>query len=281
VVTRTVSEHGTARSHGRAGRAGRARAFRLRRREAVAAGIRRIARGQIDAAVERLEGRSDEEPGVAVHEARKGFKRLRATVRLARGELGDGAYRRENVAFRDAGRRLAGPRDSQVLLETLDGLCERFPAELDAASLERFRAGLVVEHEAAQRRLRVHPATPGDVVVDLRAARLRVGRWRLGTDGFEALAPGLERIYGGGRRALRAARATPTDEHFHEWRKRVKDLWYAAQILRPAEPRRMKKLAARAHGLSNLLGADHDLAILRERALSRRADSPRRPPSAR
>ena len=82
-------------------------------------GVRRIARDQLDMSIERLEGHTDEDLGTAVHETRKSLKRMRATVRLARDELGDEAYRRENIAFRDAARRLGGARDSQVLLETL------------------------------------------------------------------------------------------------------------------------------------------------------------------
>src|SRR5215217_6762063 len=101
------------------------RQFRLREGERVPSGIRRIARGQLEPSIERLEGRTDEQLGTAVHETRKSLKRLRATVRLARDELGDEVYRRENSAFRDAGRRLAGARDSGVLLEALDGLSER------------------------------------------------------------------------------------------------------------------------------------------------------------
>jgi hypothetical protein len=85
------------------------RRFRLREGERVPGGVRRIARGQLDASIERLAGDTDEDPGTAVHETRKSLKRLRATVRLARDELGDEAYRRENVALRDAGRRLGGP----------------------------------------------------------------------------------------------------------------------------------------------------------------------------
>src|SRR3954451_12630663 len=98
------------------------RRFRLGDGERVPEGVRRIARGQLDMSIVRLEGHSDEDRGTAVHETRKSLKRVRATVRLARDELGDEAYRRENVAFRDAGRRLGGVRDSQVLLETLDAL---------------------------------------------------------------------------------------------------------------------------------------------------------------
>ena len=61
-------------------------------------------------------------------------------------------------------------------------------------------------------------------------------------------------------------RQDPTDESLHELRKRAKDLWHAAQVLRPTSPRRMKRLARRAHALSDLLGDDHDLAELRDHA---------------
>jgi CHAD domain-containing protein len=62
---------------------------------------------------------------------------------------------------------------------------------------------------------------------------------------------------------MRAAADEPSDERLHEWRKRAKDFWHSVQILRPAAPKRMKKLANRAHRLSDLLGDDHDLALLR------------------
>src|SRR5262249_35858201 len=62
---------------------------------------------------------------------------------------------------------------------------------------------------------------------------------------------------------MRRAQADPTDENRHDWRKRVKDLWHAEQILRPAAPKKMKKLAKRTHTLADLLGDDHGLAELR------------------
>jgi CHAD domain-containing protein len=95
---------------------------------------------------------------------------------------------------------------------------------------------------------------------------------RSSTPDFEAVEPGLRRIYRRGRRTFRAARKDPTAETLHEWRKRVKDLWYAAQILRPASPRRMKALASTAHDVSNLLGEDHDLAVLAAEARRGRAE---------
>jgi CHAD domain-containing protein len=245
------------------------RRFRLRDGEPVPDGLRRIACGQLEMSIERLEGQTDEKPGTAVHETRKSLKRLRATVRLARDELGEGVYRRENGAFRDAGRRLAGARDSQVLLETLDALAERYPEELPRARLAGFRRMLIGQHAAAQRRLQ-DGAAIAEVLGELRAAHARVPDWPLERAGVDGLAPGFKRIYRRGRRDHRAARREPGSENLHELRKRVKDLWYAGQIARPASPKKMKRIARRAHTLSDLIGEDHDLAILGRRAIERR-----------
>lgn len=59
-----------------------------------------------------------------------------------------------------------------------------------------------------------------------------------------------------------AARKEPTAENLHDVRKRVKDLWHASQIVRPAAPKQMQRLSKRAHHLADLLGDNHDLAVL-------------------
>jgi CHAD domain-containing protein len=245
------------------------RRFRLGDGERVPDGVRRIAHGQLDMSIERLKGDTDEDLGTAVHETRKSLKRLRATTRLARDELGEEAYRRENVAFRDAGRRLGGARDSQVLLETLDALTDRYPEAGSPERFARFKQTLVGEHGAAQRRLQ-EDAAVAEVLGELRLARAHVAHWRLDRVGLDALAPGFRRIYRRGRRAYRTACQEPNTENLHELRKRAKYLWYAAQIVRGAAPTKMKRIARRAHELSDLIGEDHDLALLAQRATERR-----------
>ena len=252
------------------------RVFRLRVDEPIRDGIVRIASGQIDEVLDRLEGRTDDDLGVAVHESRKSLKRLRAVTRLVRAEIGDEPYRRENTCFRDAGRALSGPRDSQVLIQALDALVGRYPAELGEASLDGFRAQLVSGYESLRAELTAGAPLLAEIEGELRAAEERVMAWPLAHTGFRAVAPGLERAYRGGRRAYRVARGEPSPEHLHEWRKRVKDLWYSLQILEAAEPKRMKKLIRAARELSELLGDDHDLVVLEERAASYRGDFPDR-----
>src|SRR5262249_14754613 len=96
--------------------------------------------------------------------------------------------------------------------------------------------------------------------------------------GFSALASGLKRTYKRGRLG-RAAAADATTENLHEWRKRVKDLWYHLEILQPMRPEILGELAEKAHRLADLLGDDHDLAVLRsmltEGAVSAGDEGPR------
>src|ERR671917_266737 len=98
------------------------RSFRFDPAAPVPDEVRRVALGRIDHALDELRGRSDSSREEAVHEARKDMKKLRALLRLLRGELGDRVRARENAAFRDAARELAGVRDADVMLETLGAL---------------------------------------------------------------------------------------------------------------------------------------------------------------
>lgn len=183
---------------------------------------------------------------------------------MSRGFLGTERYRRENLTLRDAGRALSESRDAQVLVETLDELGERQAPELPGPAWHKLRDAL---ESAAENAGAGSPAA--SVAATLADARARVASWPLPENGGpQALAPGLEHVYRRGRRALRTAEHEPSTEHLHELRKRVKDLWYAAQLLRPTAPKRMRKMARRAHHVSDLLGQDHDLAVLAERAES-------------
>jgi CHAD domain-containing protein len=235
---------------------GESRAYRLKESEPLPEAIARTARGRIDHAIDELRGKTDSTPVEAVHEARKDMKKLRALLRLTRGELGAQAFARENACFRDAARELAGARDRDVMLETLDGLTN-LPAgegwELrKLIQADRERNGGGGDREAAAR----------SAVAMLKQARGRVGEWPLERDSFGALAKGLEKTYRRGRSDCKAAMEERTVESLHEWRKRVKDLWYHHTLLRSMWPPVMEAAGDEAHELSDRLGDDHDLAVL-------------------
>jgi CHAD domain-containing protein len=233
---------------------GSSRAYRLKRKESLPAGVARIARGRIDDAIDELSGEAGSSPEEAVHNARKDMKKLRALLRLVRGELGDDVYRRENECFRDAAAELSGVRDADVMLATLEGL------ELEEAVSGPVRQALEAH------RVRTGGGSRGQaaslVIGILTEARARVEHWPLEHDDFDVLRPGLTRMYKRGRRELRATRGEPSVEGLHEWRKRTKELWYEHTLLRFVWKPVMDAVGDEAHTLSDLLGDDHDLAVL-------------------
>ena len=60
--------------------------------------VRRVAGGRIDHAIDELRGNSESSRAQAVHEARKDMKKLRALLRLVRGESGDEVYATRTAA---------------------------------------------------------------------------------------------------------------------------------------------------------------------------------------
>jgi CHAD domain-containing protein len=234
------------------------RSFRFDPGEPVPDGVRRVARGRIDHALDELRGNSHSTREESVHEARKDMKKLRALLRLVRGELGDRVYSAENACFRDTARELAGVRDADVMLVTLGDLEERYGGLPGAAN--RLRPALVAHRfRASASSLKPAARTAVETLAD---ARDRVADWPLETDGFEAFEDGLGRVYRKGRRSFRAAQKLPSAENVHEWRKRVKDLWYHLSLLQEIWKPVMSSLSDEAHELSDRLGDEHDLSVL-------------------
>ena len=236
------------------------RSFRFDPGAPVPDEVRRVARGRIDHALDELRGDSGSSREEAVHEARKDMKKLRALLRLVRGELGDRVYAAENACFRDTARELAGLRDADVMLSTLGDLEDRYGELPGAAS--RLRPALVA-HRFRMSAESLKPAAQA-AAEKLDAARERVADWPLETDAFEAFEGGLGRTYRQGRGDFRAARKRASAEHMHEWRKRVKDHWYHLTLLEETWTPVMSSLADEAHELSDRLGDEHDLSVLLE-----------------
>jgi CHAD domain-containing protein len=224
-------------------------------------GIRRIATEQADQALGNLRG-EEEDLNEAVHDARKRFKKIRAVLRLVRKEMGEEHFKRENRCFRDAGRALAEVRDDWVLTETLDDLRARHEDELSPRAFENLRTRLRERYDATARQVLVGGARLEEVAVKVAAGRQRIQDWPL-DPGFQALLPGLGKVYRRGRKRMEDAFEDRTFEAYHEWRKRVKYLWYHARVLRHARWEVMDGWADSVHDLSNLIGEANDLSELR------------------
>lgn len=239
-------------------------AFRLEHAESVDDGMRRIARERLDDAIARLEGLgggSPDEIETSVHEVRKHTKELRGLIRLIRPDLGD-EYPRANRALRKAAEQLSSIRDAQALLGTFEDLTAADAgAGGQAPELESIRGAQAAKAAKAAKSVDDDDRRVARARKRLTEVRRRAARWDI-PGGFEALGPGLERTYRRGRKGLRRARRQPTDDRMHEWRKRVKYLWYQVRLLEATAPSVLAPLVDRLDDLGDALGDDHDLAVL-------------------
>ena len=244
--------------------------YHLRTHEDVQEGVRRIASEQIQKAIREIDDSTMDRHEV-VHRLRKRCKKLRGLLRLVRPELED-VYASENAFFRDLSRELSFVRDSQALIEAWDRLAEA-SADVSSASvalvreyLTHLREKVTGEDEDLNRRLE-------PVRESLQQSLARVSTWTLRDGGFDAVEGGLMQNYRRARKAMRHAYEASASEFFHEWRKRVKYHWHHARLLRNISPRLMRPHRRMAAELGELLGQDHDLAVLKQR-LIRPTDCP-------
>jgi len=231
-------------------------AFRLKRRSGMAKQLQRIVRAELSASLAALGGaEADEE---AIHEARKGVKKVRAVLRLLRAPLGS-HYAEENAHLRAVRHTLAPIRDADVALDTLRGLHARYRVALPASVVRAAERALrdrkrtvdartapIVEHA---RSVLTHSTTSAPKSVR-RAATFKTTR------------TGAVHGYRRAQESMQSLTVDSTATAFHQWRKRVKNHFYHVQLferLHRGARRRAKTLGR----LEAWLGEEHDLALLR------------------
>ena len=237
--------------------------YRLEQDEAVARELLRCATAQLDRAVTELTEGVDADPEEAVHAARKAIKKERSLLRLARGSIGNRRRRRENDALRHAARKLSAARDAEALLATLDDLSDRYVGQLPEQTFRAVRAPFERRRDAQREQLSSSDLTTR-AATELAAVRARINDWKLTEGGWKALEAGLGRAYRDGRTAFEDVQAQRPGADWHQWRKRVKDLWYHERLLSAVAGPACEGQAKDAHRLADLLGDDHDLVVLRQ-----------------
>jgi CHAD domain-containing protein len=232
--------------------------FRFKKNESLNKAVRRLCRERIAQARRNLKNCKRAE---ALHNARKEIKKLRAVLRLARGDIGKNIYHEETKALRRAANGLAGARDARVQAMTFENLRADFQNPLAAKPFEKI--GTMLRENCRKQIQRFQKDKPSVNRV-LRKMKQRAGDLKIKAEGWPAIEPGLKQSYRRSRKMFETARQHPLPENFHEWRKRVKDLDYQLRLLRPIQPTTLRVAIAALEKLGELLGDDHDLALLKQ-----------------
>ncbi len=241
--------------------------------ESFRAGIRRIIRSQL-AKVERKLKRLSTAPDDTVHNVRKRLKRVRAILCGVRGDLGKSRYQRENGRLREVGRQLAGVRNAKVLVATFAAIREKTGNHLAAELIAQIEQRLVVERRRARDDLAAHAQVLESARREIHKTRAGVKRWPIKRRKMSALRDGLKESFNSATRAIETAEREPTIENLHEWRKRAKCLFHQLELVAGLAGSELQMLLGRLNDLTQLLGADHDLAILRNEVVACTAEQP-------
>lgn len=233
-------------------------AYRFKRKESVAKAVRRLGGERIECALEYLKVFDGAE---AIHGARKDIKKVRAVLRMVRTGIARKEFRRLTGRLREAATHLAASRDAYIKTQTLRDLAEYFEEQLAPGVWRRLQSELRKGCAEEIKRFGKEKIARKVGRILRRVAR-RLKRLKIKGKGWKAIGPGVKTAYRLGRRAYRNAVKDPSPENFHEWRKRVKDLWYHVRLLHSVWPEQMDAMAADLGTLGENLGDDHDLVVL-------------------
>jgi CHAD domain-containing protein len=240
-------------------------AHRIRRHEPIADGLLRLVREDLEKAQHALAGDKPRER--RIHRIRQRLKRVRSVLSVLEPALGArAADMRRSVSA--AARLLAGARDADAAAASARELRAAAGAAEDAG-LDRVVASLAAAAEDAH-----HRAPPVEEVRG-RLAAIGAGLAEAGgdLDGKALFAAASRRSYRKGRRAMARAEASLSTPDLHRWRKWVKDLWHLLALAEKHLPRIGDADRDDLARLGEILGQDHDHAILAEKlALSPEGD---------
>jgi CHAD domain-containing protein len=237
-------------------------AYRLTPNRPVAGELKRVARTQLQRAAAELTAAGARLRPERVHAARKRVKKVRALVRLAAPALPKRTVRDTTAGLRAVSRRLGPIADAAAAIEALNRLARAHPKEVarrTAASLRR----TLQQRDRAIRRAALKERTNAKCVHVLRAQARRAKRWRLDAKNVADLVPGLETSTRRARKAMKTAWRRPDVPRLHAWRRRVKDDWLQRRLLGRASGARPATVQKELESLDGVLGAYHDLALLR------------------
>lgn len=246
--------------------------LQLGQTELLAVGIKRVTMDQLELAASGYFDGEDEFAG-AIHESRKAIKRIRALLRLVRPELSDRLYSFEDHTLRDTARLVGEARSVSAVTEAASLIQGLYGELLADGTFEELTARLSHRRDVIELKALEDPNLVGRVVRNLEKAYHRYSSWPIDPDArevyglgirdnYSSVELGLHTTYGRGRREMVTAYTTPSDEAFHQWRKRAKYLRYQMEFLAPLWPEVVVGLAMTLDRLGRLLGEDHDLAEL-------------------
>jgi len=202
--------------------------------------------------------RSGASPETVFHEVRKQLKEVRSVLRLAGAPTK--ASEKLSAIFRDIRRRTGGVRDAhaqQRTLETLSGAL-RGTDGFEVCKAMQERLGVVASRVDADR-------LNGFIQARLLVANDLLEDWPPDKIRWASLRGSLQKGRNDCLKAMRKACRQLRTEHLHEWRKAAKSWLHQVRFIEKLVQEPEGKLSRHLKKLCELLGSDHDLALIEQK----------------
>jgi CHAD domain-containing protein len=243
--------------------------YEMQRGLSLAENYQAISYAQIDLAIKGLTTEENIEEGI--YTARKCMKRLRGLLRLYKRLLKSEDFKRLNETYRDVGRSLSDLRDAWVRVELLDNLPDRIKR---APVVPLLRDMFLYEYEEMKQEF-LQPQRYEPVLQRLYEARQEVSRLTLALrESFEPESSGTDLAHAIEDMLVAASKTRIRlrelghysrdifEELLHEWRKRIKRIWYGMTLLRPLAPRLLDERIELYDHMGLILGDANDRHVL-------------------
>ena len=239
--------------------------FHFKHHEPLADGTRRVVSGQIESARQLLTGENIDRE-VVVHEARKCFKRIRATLHLIDFDPPE-TFEEESRRYRNMGRMLASQRDADTLPKTFDKLIRDYTKHLEGLTLSRERS-FIIRHAEAILGGENFSRIKSEMARELEKAKSAVSDWQFKKAEslmVTSIAPSVvKKAYSRSKDNFLTVCQNPSRNKMHNWRKRIKDLLYQSQLLSAIDLKFSPAYSKKLDNLAEWLGEHHDLTLLHE-----------------
>jgi CHAD domain-containing protein len=159
-------------------------------------------------------------------------------------------------------RPVTQARDAKVLVDTFDKIAAQLNGSIPSGVISRVRNILKASYEVINHRVLRQENAFRNVTRAMREVSGRLEHYPMRGKTKKLLAQGMLETYRKAYRAFAAANQKRTPVHLHEWRKQSKYLWQQIRLLGPKGLAETKKMRDGLRKLTDVLGDEHDLAVL-------------------
>ncbi|TAJ12302.1 CHAD domain-containing protein [Marinilabiliaceae bacterium JC017] len=195
---------------------------------------------------------------IAVHEIRKGFKRVRAMLRIVRGDITEELYHYENDRFKNLAGFLSEIRDLHVIADELNELYNAGELDIPEPTFLKVNHYLQNRLDKTCESLTKNEHVFKKIEKGVEQARHDFVHWPVNHLGPHTITQSVGRIYDQGKNRMLKSQVKNAPLQLHYLRKRMKYLMYMAQLIEPVWKDYFEGLIRSLKEASDSLGQDHN-----------------------